>query len=115
MQQCVLEKQQLLQSEFRLIHLQMIFRDKFEFMKIHHITHLKTIIHYHFGATNKRRCQLYPNCKICVCYTSVLRRVRATFSMAGQTVTEERSQMDSECVEAVVVLKEALLNNMWPT
>ena len=37
------------------------------------------------------------------------------FSMAGQTVTEERSQMDPECVEAVVALKEALLNNMWPT
>ena len=33
-------------------------------------------------------------------------------SMAGQTVTEETSPMDPECVEAVVVLKEALLSNM---
>ncbi|CAF1300848.1 unnamed protein product [Rotaria sordida] len=37
------------------------------------------------------------------------------FSIAGQIVPEERSQLDPECVESVVILKEALLNKMWPT
>ena len=37
------------------------------------------------------------------------------FSMAGQIVTEQRSQLDPECVEALVVLKEAYLNKTWPT
>ncbi|CAF2526776.1 unnamed protein product [Rotaria sp. Silwood2] len=37
------------------------------------------------------------------------------FSTAGQIVTEERSQLDPECVESLVVLKEAYLNKIWPT
>jgi hypothetical protein len=36
------------------------------------------------------------------------------FSIAGQIVTEQRSSLDSDCVEALVVLKEAYLNHMWP-
>ncbi|CAF1361809.1 unnamed protein product [Rotaria sp. Silwood1] len=36
------------------------------------------------------------------------------FSMAGRIVTEERSQLDPECVESIVVLKEAYLNKTWP-
>ena len=37
------------------------------------------------------------------------------FSIAGQIVTELRSSLDSDCVEALVVLKEAYINNMWPS
>ncbi|CAF2083912.1 unnamed protein product [Rotaria magnacalcarata] len=36
------------------------------------------------------------------------------FSTAGQIVTEQRSLLDSDCVEALVVLKEAYINNLWP-
>ncbi|CAF5050165.1 unnamed protein product [Rotaria magnacalcarata] len=36
------------------------------------------------------------------------------FSMVGQVVTEERSQLDPECLESLVVLKEAYLNKTWP-
>ncbi|CAF4617930.1 unnamed protein product, partial [Rotaria sp. Silwood2] len=36
------------------------------------------------------------------------------FSIAGREVTEHRSNLDSDCVEALVVLKEAYLNNLWP-
>jgi len=36
------------------------------------------------------------------------------FSIAGQIVTELRSSLDPDCVEAFVVLKEVYLNNMWP-
>ncbi|CAF3749487.1 unnamed protein product, partial [Adineta steineri] len=36
------------------------------------------------------------------------------FSLAGRIVTEQRSNLDSDCVEALVVLKEAYLNNLWP-
>lgn len=36
------------------------------------------------------------------------------FSIAGQIVTEKRSLLDPDTVEALVVLKEAYLNNMWP-
>ena len=37
------------------------------------------------------------------------------FSIAGQIVTEQRCSLDSDCVEAMVVLKKAFLNNMWPS
>jgi len=37
------------------------------------------------------------------------------FSIAGQIVTEQRSQLDPECVESLVVLKEAYLNKAWRT
>ena len=37
------------------------------------------------------------------------------FSIAGQIVTEQRRSLDPDCVEAMVVLKEAFLNNMWPS
>ncbi|CAF1534836.1 unnamed protein product, partial [Didymodactylos carnosus] len=33
------------------------------------------------------------------------------FSTGGQIVTQQRSQLDPECVESLVVLKEAYLNN----
>ena len=36
------------------------------------------------------------------------------FSIAGQIVTEQRSLLDPDTVEALVVLKEAYINNMWP-
>ncbi|CAF1481339.1 unnamed protein product [Rotaria magnacalcarata] len=36
------------------------------------------------------------------------------FSMAGQVVTEKRSQLDPECLESLVVLKEAYLKKTWP-
>ncbi|CAF1045993.1 unnamed protein product [Didymodactylos carnosus] len=36
------------------------------------------------------------------------------FSTSGQIVTEQRSQLDPECAESLVVLKEAYLNNNWP-
>ena len=36
------------------------------------------------------------------------------FSTAGQIVTEQRSQLDPDCVESLVILKEAHLNKMWP-
>ena len=36
------------------------------------------------------------------------------FSIAGQIVTEQRSLLDPDTVEALVVLKEASINNMWP-
>jgi hypothetical protein len=35
------------------------------------------------------------------------------FSTAGHIVTEKRSQLDPECVESLVVLKEAYLNKLW--
>ncbi len=34
------------------------------------------------------------------------------FSAAGQIVTEQRSQLDPDCVESLVVLKEAYLNKL---
>ncbi|CAF4974341.1 unnamed protein product, partial [Rotaria sp. Silwood1] len=37
------------------------------------------------------------------------------FSIAGQIVTELRSLLDPNYVEALVVLKEAYINKMWPT
>lgn len=37
------------------------------------------------------------------------------FSVAGQIVTELRSSLDPDCVEALVVLKAVYLNNMWPS
>ncbi|CAF4150360.1 unnamed protein product [Rotaria sp. Silwood2] len=37
------------------------------------------------------------------------------FSIAGQIVTEQRSLLDPDTVEALVVLKEVYINNMWPT
>ncbi|CAF4762223.1 unnamed protein product [Rotaria sp. Silwood2] len=37
------------------------------------------------------------------------------FSSAGQIVTEIRSSLDPDHVEALVVLKEAYINKMWPT
>ncbi|CAF0975268.1 unnamed protein product [Rotaria sordida] len=36
------------------------------------------------------------------------------FSMSGRIVIEQRSILDSDCVEALVELKEAYLNNLWP-
>ncbi|CAF3637487.1 unnamed protein product [Rotaria socialis] len=36
------------------------------------------------------------------------------FSIAGQVVTEQRSQLEPECLESPVVLKEAYLNKTWP-
>jgi hypothetical protein len=36
------------------------------------------------------------------------------FSIAGQMVTELRTSLNPDCVEALVVLKEAYINNMWP-
>jgi len=36
------------------------------------------------------------------------------FSIAGQIVTKLRSSLDLDCVEALVVLKEAYINKMWP-
>jgi hypothetical protein len=36
------------------------------------------------------------------------------FSSAGRIVTEERTLLDPDCVEALVVLKEAYINNLWP-
>ncbi|CAF3434338.1 unnamed protein product [Rotaria socialis] len=36
------------------------------------------------------------------------------FSIAGQVVTEQRSQLEPECLESLVVLKEAYLNKTWP-
>ena len=36
------------------------------------------------------------------------------FSIIGQIVTELRSSLDPDCLEALVVLKEAYLNQMWP-
>ena len=36
------------------------------------------------------------------------------FSIAGQIVTELRSCLHPDCVEALVVLKEAYINKMWP-
>jgi len=36
------------------------------------------------------------------------------FSIAGQIVTEYRSCLDPDYVEALVVLKEAYINKMWP-
>ena len=35
------------------------------------------------------------------------------FSIAGQIVTEQRSLLDPDTVEALVVLKGAYINNMW--
>ncbi|CAM4779841.1 unnamed protein product [Rotaria magnacalcarata] len=37
------------------------------------------------------------------------------FSIAGQIVDELRSSLDPDAVEALVVLKEAYINKMWPT
>ena len=37
------------------------------------------------------------------------------FSTAGQIVTEQRCSLEPDCVEALVVLKEAFLNKMWPS
>lgn len=37
------------------------------------------------------------------------------FSIAGRIVTELRSSLDPDCVEALVVLKEAYLNKIWPS
>ncbi|CAF4620576.1 unnamed protein product [Rotaria sp. Silwood1] len=36
------------------------------------------------------------------------------FSIAGQIVTEQRSLLDPDTIEALVVLKEAYINNIWP-
>ncbi|CAF3156368.1 unnamed protein product [Rotaria socialis] len=36
------------------------------------------------------------------------------FSIAGQVVTEQRSQLEPECLESLVVLKEVYLNKTWP-
>ncbi|CAF1175737.1 unnamed protein product, partial [Didymodactylos carnosus] len=35
------------------------------------------------------------------------------FSTSAQIATKQRSQLDPECVESLVVLKEAYLNNNW--
>jgi hypothetical protein len=35
--------------------------------------------------------------------------------MAGRIITEQRSQLDTECEESLAVLKEAYLNKLWPT
>ena len=36
------------------------------------------------------------------------------FSMAGQIVTEQRSLLGPDAIEALFVVKEAYINNMWP-
>ena len=37
------------------------------------------------------------------------------FSMSGQILTEQHRSLDPDYVAALVVLKEAFLNNMWPS
>ena len=41
--------------------------------------------------------------------------IECHFSIAGQIGTEQRNLLDPDTVEALVVLKEAYINNMWPT
>jgi hypothetical protein len=36
------------------------------------------------------------------------------FSCAGEVVTERRSRLSPDCIEAQVLLKEAFLNKQWP-